>query len=101
MRDLPDTKIFCVGVRKIESAHTRAGMHRRRFSESNPSVVLGIKQIEQCSFLGMIGTSGIARSRPDAAIFFADEIGMRQLLVSPKSPGDASLFMQIFGKRFG
>src|SRR5215475_11615231 len=48
----------------------------------------------------MIRTGWITGSRPDAAIFFPDQIGIRQLFVVPKSPGDASLFMQILSERF-
>jgi hypothetical protein len=51
-------------------------------------------------FFGVIWTGGIASRGADAAIFFADEISIRQLFVAPKSPRDASFFMQIFGKRF-
>ena len=48
----------------------------------------------------MIGTGRITGSRPNAAIFFADQIVMRQFFVAPKSPGDPRLLVQIFGKRF-
>src|SRR5437588_12536383 len=101
MPDLADPERFSLGVRKIKPAHACAGMHRKRFRQFDACVLLGSKQIEQRSFLGVIGTGGITSSRPNTAILFADEIGMRQLFVASKSPGDASSLMQIFGKRFG
>src|SRR4029077_21297486 len=48
----------------------------------------------------MIRTGGITGSRPDTAVFFADEVGMRQLFVASEPPGKARLLVQIFGKCF-
>ena len=98
--DLPDAEIFRFRMRKIEPAHAGAGMHRKRLRQFHPCVVLCIEQIKERSFLGVIGTGWITGSGPDAAIFFADQISIRQLFVAPKSPSDASFFMKIFGKRF-
>ena len=98
--DLPDPEIFRFRMRKIEPAHAGAGMHRKRLRQFHPCVVLCIEQIKERSFLGVIWTGWITGSGPDAAIFFADQISIRQLFVAPKSPSDASFFMKIFGKRF-
>ena len=98
--DLPDPEIFRIRMRKIEPAHAGAGMHRKRLRQFHPCVVLCIEQIKERSFLGVIGTGWITGGGPDAAIFFADQISIRELFVAPKSPRDASFFMQIFGKRF-
>ena len=98
--DLPDSEIFRIRMRKIEPAHAGAGMHRKRLRQFHPCVVLCIEQIKERSFLGVIWTGWITGSGPDAAIFFTDQIGIRQLFVAPKSPRDASFFMKIFGKRF-
>ena len=87
-------------MRKIEPAHAGAGMHCKRLRQFDPCVVLGIEQIKERSFLGVIGTGWITGSGPDAAIFFADQISIRQLFVATKSPRDASFFMKIFSKRF-
>ena len=75
-------------------------MHRKRLRQFDPCVVLCIEQIKERSFLGVIGTGWITGGGPDAAIFFADQISIRQLFVAPKSPSDASFFMQIFSKGF-
>ena len=75
-------------------------MHRKRLSQFHPCVVLCIEQIKERSFLGVIGTRGITGSGPDAAIFFTEQISIRQLFVALKSLGDASFFMQIFRKGF-
>ena len=98
--DLPYAEIFRFRMRKIEPAHAGAGMHRKRLRQFHPCVVLCIEQIKERSFLGVIGTGWITGSGPDAAIFFADQISIGELFVAPKSPRDASFFMQIFGKRF-
>ena len=34
-------------MRKIKAAHTGTGMHRKRFGQLNPGIVLGIEQLEQ------------------------------------------------------
>src|SRR6476620_1046859 len=99
--DLPYAEIFRIGMRKIESAHAGAGMHRKRLRQFHPCVVLCIEQTKERSFIGVIWTRGITGGGTDTAIFFTDQIGIGELLVMPKSPCDASFFMQIFGKRFG
>ena len=98
--DLANPEIFCLGMRKIKAAHACTGMHRKGFGQLDACVLLRLEQIEQHSFLSVIGTGGITGSRPDAAIFFADKIGLGQLFAAPESPGDPSLLVQIFGKRF-
>src|SRR5207248_10981249 len=98
--DLPYAEIFRIRMRKIEPAHAGAGMHRKRPCKFGPCAFLGIEQIKKRSFLGVIGAGWIPGGGTDAAIFFTDEISIRQLFVAPKVPGDASFFMQIFGKRF-
>src|SRR6476661_6666414 len=98
--DLPDPEIFRIGMRKIEPAYAGAGMHRKRLRQFHPRVVLCIEQTKERSFIGVIGTRGITGGGTDTAIFFTDQIGIGELLVMPKSPCDASFFMQIFGKRF-
>ena len=87
-------------MRKIEPAHAGAGMHCKRLRQFDPYVVLRIERIKERSFLGVIGTGGITGGGTDTAIFFADEISIRQLFIAPKPPSDASFFVQIFGKRF-
>src|SRR6476659_9527190 len=72
--DLPYAEIFRIGMRKIESAHAGAGMHRKRLRQFHPCVVLCIEQIKERSLLGVIGTGWITGGRPGAAIFFADQI---------------------------
>src|SRR5207244_11714746 len=59
------------------------------------------QQLEPGSVLRMISTGGITGSRPDTAVLFADEVGMRQLFVASEPPGYARLLVQIFGKCFG
>src|SRR5213076_794913 len=76
-----------------------AGMHRKRLRKFDPCAFLCIEQIKKRSFLCMIGTGRITGGGTDAAIFFTDEISIRQLFVAPKAPSDASFFMQIFGER--
>ena len=87
-------------MRKIEPAHARARMHCKRLRQFDPYVVLRIEQIKERSFLGVIWARWITSSGPDAAIFFTDQISMREFFVAPKSPRNSSFFMQIFGKRF-
>ena len=99
--DLSHTEIFRFRMRKIEPAYARTGMHCKRLRKFDPYVVLRIEQIKERSFLGVIGTGWITSSGPDATIFFTDQIGIRQLFRSSKSPCDASFFVQMFGKRFG
>ena len=98
--DLPYAEIFRIRMRKIESAHAGAGMHRKRLRQFDPCVVLCIEQIKDRSFLGVIGTGWLTGGGTDAAIFFTDQISIRQLFVAPKSPSDASFLMQIFSKGF-
>jgi len=98
--DLPDAEIFRIRMRKIQPAHAGARMHRKRLRQPDPCVVSCIEQIEERSFLGVIWTRWITGGRPNAAIFFTNQISIGELFVTTKSPRNASFFMQIFGKRF-
>ena len=84
--DLPDAEIFRIRMRKIESAHAGAGMHRKRLRQFDPCVVLCIEQIKERSFLGVIGTGWITGGGTDAAIFFADQISMSTIVRRAQIP---------------
>ena len=46
------------------------------------------------------GTGRIAGRRTDPAIFFADQIGVRQVFIAAEPPCDSRLFVQILGESF-
>src|SRR5207237_8826244 len=96
--DLADAEIFCLGMRKIKPAHTRAGMHRKRLRQFYSRILLRIEQIEQRSLLFVIGAGGITRRRPDPAIFFAAKLDLLQFFRPAKTPRDAGLFVQAFSE---
>ena len=87
-------------MRKVETAHARAGMHRKRFGQRDPVVLLRVEQIEERALFRVIGDAGYPAGGTNPAIFFADEIFLREFFVAPKSPRDPCLLVEIFRERF-
>src|SRR5581483_5820043 len=69
-------EIFCLGVRKIKAAYAGSGFHREGFGQAHAGVLLCIEQPEQRLLFSVIRAGRVTRSGPDAAIFFADQVGL-------------------------
>src|ERR1039458_3868514 len=70
---LANGEVFRFRVRKIKPAHAAGGPHRTALGELDTGVLLYIEQFPENFLFRVVGTGGIARRRPDAAILFPDQ----------------------------
>ena len=92
-------EVFRFRVRKIKSAHAAGGPHRKTFRQIDAGVLLRVEQFPENSLFRVIGTGGIARRRPNAAILFRDQIFGGQLFRFAVAPLLADAPVQKFRER--
>ena len=89
------------GMRKIEPRHGRAGPHRIALGQLDAGSFLNVHQFPQRCLLRVIGLRGIAGRRPDALIFFGNQLLVRQRLAAGIAPELAAHpRVQMLGKGF-
>src|SRR5690625_6395201 len=69
----PGVIVRGVRMRQINPRHRCCRVHRQRLGKADARVSLNIEKLPNRALLGMIGTGGIARRRPDASVSLADE----------------------------
>ena len=76
-------------------------MHRAALGEADSGGVLDVQQFPQDSFLGVIGTGGVARRGTDSAVSLGKQIGGGEFLGGAVAPGPANVLVQLLGKGLG
>ncbi|MNQ88157.1 hypothetical protein D3C85_1034110 [compost metagenome] len=87
---------------EVPAADRCRGKHGVVFGQGHLACAIGIEQLEQGAFLGVVRAGGVAGGRADALVLLPDQILVAQLfvrLVAP--PGLAHLLVQPFGAGFG
>src|SRR5215813_3803225 len=84
--DLADAEIVALGVAEIEPADGSARPHGEALGELEPYPPLAVEQRKQRRLLAVVGLRGIARRRPDAAIFLPDQLHVAERLVRGIEP---------------
>ena len=86
---------------EVQAADAGRRVHREAFGELDAGRSLGIEQLEERALLGVIGLGRIAGRRADAAVFFVDQLFVRELLARAIAPVAAGLRVQLLGERLG
>ncbi len=60
-----------------------------------------VEQVEERPLLGVVGAGRVAERRADAAVFFLEQLVLRQLFLAAVSPVDPCLAVQHFGEGLG
>src|SRR5450631_4561553 len=86
-------------MRKIETAHTRARMHRKRFGQRDPRRFLRIEQTEERALFRMIGGRRVPRRGANPAVLFPEQLFLREFFVAPEAPGHTRFAVKKFSER--
>src|SRR5690348_11528232 len=78
--DPGDAEILAVAMPEVESADRRSWQHREILGQRDLAGIFP-EHIEQDRLQAVVGAGGIAGGRPDALIFFPDELLVREVLV--------------------
>ena len=98
----PDVEIVGLWMREIDSAYRGRGPHGERFREPDARGGLGVQEIPDRDFFGVVGLGWVARRRPDAPVSLGHEILVREVLRRRVAPPFAShALVQVLGHRFG
>ena len=73
-------------MRKIPARHGRSREHGKALCQLKASIFRSLQQFEQGRFLGMIRAGGIAGSRADAFVTFADQLVVIQRFIRIIAP---------------
>lgn len=98
--DFSQREIFALRVRQINSADGGRRCHGKILGQIH-AIVSRAKQIKQFALLRVIRASGITKRRPDASVFFRDQIVSAQFFIFPKPQNISSLGVKVLGKRLG
>jgi hypothetical protein len=83
--DLSYREILRVGVGKVKPAHCRRRPHGVAFGKRDADLSRS-EQLEQFTFLGMVGAGRVTRCWSNAAILFADQGVMVQVFIRCIAP---------------
>src|SRR5438128_4705331 len=87
-------------MREVKTADTGAGPHRAAFCQFDAGVLLDLEQLPKNPFLGMIRAGRITGGWTDAAIFFANQIFVGELLTPAIPPFHTDTSVQVFSEGF-
>ena len=59
---------------EIEAAHAAAGPHGETFRQLDASLFLRVEKFPENLLLSVVGAGGVTRRRPDASVFFSNEV---------------------------
>jgi diadenylate cyclase len=98
--DFAETEVSRVRVCEIKPTHARSRPHRKRFRDPHSGIGLHIQQTPERTLLRVIRARRIARSRPDPAILFVNEIFLAQTFIAAVTPFAPHALVQVFSERF-
>src|SRR6187431_312920 len=84
--DAGDAEILGLRMGEVVARHRRGRDHGEALGQRDAGVLPGIEQAEQLGLLAVVGAGGIARRRPDAAIFLARQLLVGEGLVGRVAP---------------
>src|SRR5262249_3668398 len=86
---------------EVQPTDRTGGRHRKALSQMNAYALFRLQQIEQQSFLRVIGLRRITGRGPDAAVTLLDQILGLQIFIPTVAPLLARALVQQFGEGFG
>ena len=69
---------------EVQAGDAGGRVHREAFGEPDARGPLGVEQVEESAFFGVVGLGRVAGGRADAAVFFGDQVFVRKFSASPK-----------------
>ena len=90
-------EILAVAVAEIEARHRRGRQHREILGQRDLAGIAA-EHVEQHRLQAVVGAGRIARRRPDAVIFLADQLRVGEMLVGIAPDAVADLRVKHFGE---
>ena len=86
---------------EVIARHRGGRPHRVRLGQARSDAPLNLQEAPDERLLAVVGTSGVARGRPDTLVALRDQLIFAERLVGSVSPEFfPHLRMQVFGERF-
>ena len=98
--EFADGEIPGFRMREIKAAYRAARPHGETLGQLDAGALFHVEQIPEGSLFRVIRTRRITRRRPDAAVFFRDQILGGQFFKFAKTPFFANALVQEFRERF-